>query len=160
MVTRSAGILLYRSAAGGALEVLVGHMGGPFWAQRNEAAWSLPKGEYGDDEDPEGAARREFAEELGLAVPPGPLQALGEVRQPSGKRLTVWALCGDLDVDAVRPGTFTLEWPPRSGTVQEFPEIDRVAWLTVEAARPLLVKGQRVFLDRLLELLRGAADPP
>ena len=159
MVTRSAGILLYRCGEDGTVEVLVGHMGGPFWAHRDEAAWSVPKGEYGEDEDAERAARREFVEELGLPVPPGPLRALGELRQPSGKRLTLWALAGDLDVESVRPGTFSLEWPPRSGRTQEYPEIDRVAWLGVEEARPLLVKGQRLFLDRLLELLRGAADP-
>jgi predicted NUDIX family NTP pyrophosphohydrolase len=159
MVTRSAGILLYRYGDSGDVEVLVAHMGGPFWAHRHEAAWSVPKGEYGEAEEAVAAARREFQEELGLPVPDGPLRPLGEVRQPSGKRLAVWCLEGDLDVDAVRPGTFELEWPPRSGRLEQFPEIDRVAWLDVEAARPLLVKGQRIFLDRLLELLRGAADP-
>lgn len=159
MTTRSAGILLYRHV-GGALQVLVGHMGGPFWSRRDDAAWSVPKGEYLDDEEPEAAARREFAEELGVAVPEGPLRLLGEVRQPSGKRLTVWALEGELDTATVRPGTFELEWPPRSGRVQEFPELDRVEWLDLDTARVKLVKGQRVFLDLLLELLRGAADPP
>jgi predicted NUDIX family NTP pyrophosphohydrolase len=160
VTTRSAGILLYRYGADGALEVLIGHMGGPFWAHRDQGAWSLPKGEYGDDEDAERAARREFVEELGLPVPAGALRALGELRQPSGKRLSVWALEGDLDVAALRPGTFTLEWPPQSGQMLQFPEIDRAAWLDVESARPLLAKGQRPFLDLLLELLGGAADPP
>lgn len=160
MATRSAGILLYRHGAEGVLEVLIGHMGGPFWAHRDQGAWSLPKGEYGDDEDAERAARREFVEELGVPVPEGPLQSLGELRQPSGKRLSVWALAGDLDVAALRPGTFTLEWPPKSGQMLQFPEIDRAAWLDVDSARPLLAKGQRPFLDLLLELLRGAADPP
>jgi predicted NUDIX family NTP pyrophosphohydrolase len=153
MVTRSAGIVLYRRGGASGLQVLVGHMGGPFWSRRHEAAWSFPKGEYDDAEDPADAARREFAEELGLPVPPGPLLALGEVSQPSGKRLTLWALEGDLDVDAVRPGTFELEWPPRSGRIQQFPEIDRAQWLDVEAARPLLVAGQRAFLDRLVAAL-------
>jgi predicted NUDIX family NTP pyrophosphohydrolase len=153
MVTRSAGIVLYRRGGASGLQVLVGHMGGPFWSRRHEAAWSFPKGEYDDAEDPADAARREFAEELGLPVPPGPLLALGEVSQPSGKRLTLWALNGDLDVDAVRPGTFELEWPPRSGRIQQFPEIDRAQWLDVEAARPLLVAGQRAFLDRLVAAL-------
>jgi predicted NUDIX family NTP pyrophosphohydrolase len=153
MVTRSAGIVLYRRGGASGLQVLVGHMGGPFWSRRHEAAWSFPKGEYDDAEDPADAARREFAEELGLPVPPGPLLALGEVSQPSGKRLTLWALEADLDVDAVRPGTFELEWPPRSGRIQQFPEIDRAQWLDVEAARPLLVAGQRAFLDRLVAAL-------
>lgn len=153
MVTRSAGIVLYRRGGASGLQVLLGHMGGPFWSRRHDAAWSFPKGEYDDAEDPADAARREFAEELGLPVPPGPLLALGEVRQPSGKRLTLWALEGDLDLDAVRPGTFELEWPPRSGRTQRFPEIDRAQWLDVEAARPLLVKGQRPFLDRLVSAL-------
>jgi predicted NUDIX family NTP pyrophosphohydrolase len=153
MVTRSAGIVLYRRGGASGLQVLVGHMGGPFWSRRHEAAWSFPKGEYDDAEDPADAARREFAEELGLPVPPGPLLALGEVSQPSGKRLTLWALEADLDVEAVRPGTFELEWPPRSGRTQQFPEIDRAQWLDVEAARPLLVAGQRAFLDRLVAAL-------
>jgi predicted NUDIX family NTP pyrophosphohydrolase len=138
------------------VEVLVAHMGGPFWSRRDEAAWSIPKGEYVDGEGAETAARREFVEELGVPVPAGPLRALGEVRQPSGKRLTVWALEGDLDVEAVRPGTFELEWPPRSGQMQQFPEVDRAEWLDLDTARIRLVKGQRVFLDRLLDL--GSAD--
>ncbi len=160
MTTKSAGILLYRNGADDVLEVLVGHLGGPFWAHRDQGAWSIPKGEYADDEAPETAARREFAEELGLAVPSGQLRALGELRQPSGKRLSVWALEGDLDVTAIQPGTFALEWPPQSGQMLQFPEIDRAAWLDVETARPLLAKGQRPFLDLLLELVRGSADPP
>jgi predicted NUDIX family NTP pyrophosphohydrolase len=138
------------------VEVLVAHMGGPFWSRRDEAAWSIPKGEYVDGEGAETAARREFVEELGVPVPAGPLRALGEVRQPSGKQLTVWALEGDLDVEAVRPGTFELEWPPRSGQMQQFPEVDRAEWLDLDTARIRLVKGQRVFLDRLLDL--GSAD--
>lgn len=160
MAARSAGILLYRYGTGGAVEVMIGHLGGPFWAHRDQGAWSIPKGEYGDDEDAEAAARREFVEELGLPLPDGPLRGLGELRQPSGKRLSVWALEGDLDVTAMRPGTFTLEWPPTSGQLMQFPELDRAAWLDVESARPLLAKGQRPFLDLLLELLRGSADPP
>jgi len=149
-VKRSAGLLLHRRAPDGTLEVLIGHMGGPFWARKDDAAWSVPKGEHEPDEAPQDAARREFSEELGVPVPPGPLTDLGEVRQPSGKRITVWALEADLDVATVVPGTFTLEWPPRSGTLREFPELDRAEWTPVEQARRRLVRGQLPFLDRLL----------
>jgi predicted NUDIX family NTP pyrophosphohydrolase len=133
-------------------------MGGPFWARKDAAAWSIPKGEYSDDEEPLVAAQREFAEELGvvLPVPAESLVPLGEVRQPSGKRLVVWAGEGDLDPATVVPGTFTTEWPPRSGRTAEFPELDRVAWLALDAARESLVKGQRVFLDRLVRVIEPA----
>ena len=147
-------MLLYRVGPGG-VEVLVGHMGGPFWAGRDDRAWSIPKGEYGDGEDPFAVARREFEEELGSPVPTAELVPLGEVRQSGGKRLTVWAGEGDLDAAACRSNTFELEWPPRSGRVQEFPEIDRAAWLPVDEARAKLVAGQVAFLDRLLERLSG-----
>ncbi|GAB3590653.1 NUDIX domain-containing protein [Angustibacter peucedani] len=153
MTTRSAGLLLHRRGPDGAREVLLGHMGGPFWARKDDGAWSVPKGELEPGEEPLAAARREFVEELGIDVPDGEVHDLGEVRQSSGKVVTVWALEGDLDVGAVVPGTFELEWPPRSGRVQEFPEIDRAAWLDVDTARTKLVKGQRPFLDRLLQLL-------
>ncbi|HVV14174.1 NUDIX domain-containing protein [Amycolatopsis sp.] len=151
MSKQSAGILLYRKE-NGPLEVLLGHMGGPFWARKDEGGWSLPKGEYGPGETPEAAARREFQEELGLAVPTGDLVPLGEVRQSGGKTVTAWALRGDLAPASVVPGTFELEWPRGSGRLQEFPELDRVEWFDVETARTKLVKGQRVFLDRLEEL--------
>ncbi|GAA3574898.1 NUDIX domain-containing protein [Amycolatopsis ultiminotia] len=146
-VRRSAGLLLFRRS-GDRVEVLLGHMGGPFWAKKDEAAWSLPKGELADGEEPESAARREFAEELGLPAPDGPWRELGEVRQ-SGKVVRAWAVEADLDPAAVVPGTFDLEWPPRSGKVQQFPELDRVGWFDLETAREKLVKGQRAFLDRL-----------
>ncbi len=146
----SAGILLYRRTADG-LEVLIGHMGGPFWARKDAGAWSVPKGEPEGDEPLEATARREFAEELGLPVPDGDLEPLGEVRQSGGKTVHVWALAGDLDPDLVVPGTFRLEWPPRSGTFRDFPEMDRVAWTPLVEARSRLVSGQRVFLDRLAE---------
>lgn len=149
---RSAGILLHRQGDG-ALEVLLGHMGGPLWARRDDAAWSVPKGEYEPDETPEAAARREFQEELGLPVPDGELVPLGEIVQSSGKVVTAWALAGDLDPAAVVPGTFEMEWPKGSGRVQEFPEIDRVAWFTLDDARDKLVKGQRPLLDRLADLI-------
>ncbi|MEU5220347.1 NUDIX domain-containing protein [Streptomyces sp. NPDC020807] len=152
---RSAGLLVFRRTAGGGVEVLIGHMGGPFWASREHGAWSIPKGEYEPDESPEAAARREFLEELGHPAPSGPWIPLGETRQSSGKTVVAWAVEGDLDPAGVIPGTFTMEWPPHSGRHQEFPEIDRVAWHTPEAATPLLVTGQQTFLDRLTEHLAG-----
>ena len=153
--TRSAGVLLYRLGDDGGVEVLIGHMGGPFWARKDDAGWSIPKGEAGPGEDPFDVARREFAEELGSPPPPGTPVALGTVRQPSGKRLTVFALAGDLDAAAIVSNTFTLEWPRGSGRVREFPEIDRAAWFRVPDARQAVVRGQLPFLDRLDELLAG-----
>lgn len=155
---RSAGVLLFRAAGGsvgeaaGGWEVLLGHMGGPFWAKRETGAWSVIKGEYEPGEAPEDAARREFQEELGLPLPEGELLPLGEVRQSGGKTVTAWALEADLDPDRIVPGTFELEWPPRSGRIVEFPEIDRVAWLGLDEARGRIVTAQRAFLDRLTEL--------
>ena len=149
---RSAGLLLYR-VRDGAPEVLLGHMGGPFWARKDERAWSIPKGEYGDDEDPLAAARREFAEETGSPPPDGAALPLGEVRQSGGKRVVAWALEGDLDPATVRSNTFVMEWPPRSGRQQEFPEIDRAAWFDLDAARRKVVKGQVPLLDALEQLL-------
>jgi predicted NUDIX family NTP pyrophosphohydrolase len=151
---RSSGVLLYRRTAGGEVEVLLGHMGGPFWASKDDGAWSIPKGEHDADEDAEAAARREFAEELGTPVPATDLVPLGEVR--ARKLLTVWAAEGDLDADAVVSNTFELEWPPRSGRLQEFPEVDRAAWFDVPTARARIVAGQRPFLDRLREHLTEA----
>jgi predicted NUDIX family NTP pyrophosphohydrolase len=158
MPVRSAGLLLWRRSAD-EVEVLIAHMGGPFWAGKDEAAWSVPKGQYDDTEEPLAAALREFTEELGLVPPvdPASVRPLGEFRQRSGKRLTVWAAEGDLDPADVVPGMFTMEWPPRSGRSAEFPEIDRVAWLRVDDARPKLVAGQRPILDRLLLSLRADA---
>ncbi|MFF0383632.1 NUDIX domain-containing protein [Streptomyces sp. NPDC004286] len=147
---RSAGLLLFRHTGRG-LEVLLGHMGGPLWATKDEGAWSVPKGEYQADEPAWEAARREFQEELGLAPPDGPALPLGEITQRNGKIVTVWAVEADLDPAAITPGTFTMEWPPHSGRVQEFPELDRVAWFTPEEARPLMISGQSTFLDRLAE---------
>ncbi|SDO47741.1 NUDIX domain-containing protein [Geodermatophilus sp. DSM 45219] len=152
MPKTSAGLLLYRRRAAG-VEVLVGHMGGPFWARKDAGGWSIPKGEHGPDEEPRDVALREFAEELGSPAPVADLVPLGEVRQSGGKRLTAWAAEGDLDAAAAVSNTFSLEWPPRSGRVQEFPEIDRAAWLTVEEARAKLVVGQVPLLDRLLDVI-------
>jgi predicted NUDIX family NTP pyrophosphohydrolase len=147
--------VLYREATGGGLEVLLVHPGGPFWARRDLGAWSIPKGEYGPDEAPLAAARREFAEELGVAAPEGPIEDLGEVRQKSGKRVRAWALAGDVDVSRVRSNTFTLEWPPRSGVTQEFPEVDRAEWFGLTVAREKMIPAQVALLDRLQELQRS-----
>ena len=155
MARTSAGILLYRRRPAG-LEVLIGHMGGPFWARKDAGAWSIPKGEYVDGEVPFDVARREFEEELGSPVPASEFVELGDVRQSGGKVLTVWAAEGDLDADASVSNTFELEWPPRSGRIQEFPEIDRSAWLPLAEARKALVKGQVPLLDRLEEHLGTA----
>ena len=143
--------MLFRRACPGAtgIEVLLGHSGGPFFAGRDAGAWGIPKGEYSDDEDPYAAACREFTEELGLPVPPGSPIALGEAVQHNRKVVAVWAIEADLDPATISPGTFTMPWPPRSGTMQEFPEIDRVAWFEPAHAALLLIPGQDVFLDRL-----------
>nr|WSY56720.1 NUDIX domain-containing protein [Streptomyces sp. NBC_00886] len=147
---RSAGLLLFRHTDQG-LEVLLGHMGGPFFARRDAGAWSVPKGEYEPDEPAWDAARREFQEELGLVPPEGEAIELGEVRQTNGKIVTAWAIEADLDPATIVPGTFRMEWPPRSGRVQEFPELDRVEWLGLDRAREVIVRAQTTFLDRLAE---------
>ena len=147
----SAGLLLYRHTGDG-LEVLLGHMGGPFFARRDAGAWTLPKGEYEPDSEPAwDAARREFQEELGLAPPDGEAVPLGEVRQTNGKVVTAWAIEADLDPATVVPGVFSMEWPPKSGRTQEFPELDRVEWFGLDRARAVIVKAQAAFLDRLAE---------
>lgn len=144
----SAGIVLFRERDGG-LQVLLGHMGGPFWAGRDEGAWSIPKGELGDGEDPLAGARREFAEELGHPPPDGPVLELGEVRQKAGKRVIGFAVEGDLDPETIVPGTFEMAWPPRSGRTQAFPEVDRVAWFDLPAAGAKIVRAQAELLGRL-----------
>ncbi|MFF2087145.1 NUDIX domain-containing protein [Nocardia sp. NPDC058176] len=152
----SAGVLVYRRTEAG-IEVLLGHMGGPLWAKKDASAWSIPKGEYVPEEEsgPE-AARREFTEELGLPAPEGEWIDLGEVRYSSGGRrkiLTAWAAEGDLDPAEIVPGTFEMQWPPRSGRTATFPEIDRAAWFDPATAADKLGKGQRPFLIRLTEHL-------
>ncbi|HVV18657.1 MAG TPA: NUDIX domain-containing protein [Pseudonocardiaceae bacterium] len=149
---RSAGILLFRRVDGEP-EVLIAHMGGPFWARKDAGAWSIPKGEVDPGEDDIAAARREFQEELGLPAPSGDLTPLGEAKQSTGKVVAVWALEGELDPAAVVPGTFEMEWPRGSGRTKEFPEIDRAGWFDLTTAREKLVKGQRPFLDRLTEAI-------
>jgi predicted NUDIX family NTP pyrophosphohydrolase len=151
---RSAGLLLHRRAADGSLEVLLVHPGGPFWAKKDAGAWSIPKGEHADDEDPLEAARREFAEELGQAPPDGEAVPLGEVRQKGGKRVTAWAVEGDLDLATIESNVFELEWPPRSGRLQEFPEVDRAEWFSLEEASRRILEGQIPLLDAL-DALRG-----
>ena len=129
------------------------HPGGPFWARRDAGAWSIPKGEYEPGDDPFQAARREFEEELSSPPPAGEAVDLGEVKQKGGKLVCAWAIEGDLDPSDIKSNTFAVEWPPRSGRMQEFPELDRVEWFDLDTAREKLVKGQRAFLDRLAESL-------
>ncbi len=151
----SAGLLIYRRSERG-LEVLLVHPGGPYWAKKDDGAWSIPKGEYEPDEDPFEVALREFEEEVGT-TPPDPTDAvwLGELRQPSGKVVSAWAVEGDVDVSDVHSNTFEMEWPPRSGRTKEFPEVDRAGWFGLDEARRKLLRGQLGFIDRLSELLDG-----
>jgi predicted NUDIX family NTP pyrophosphohydrolase len=162
---RSAGLVVHREvvagvaggrAAGGG-EVLLVHPGGPFWARRDEGAWSIPKGEYAPDEDPWAVARREFHEELGVEAPEGPAVDLGEITQRGGKRVRAWAVAGDVDVSTITSNTFELEWPRGSGTTRAFPEVDRAEWVALDAARTKLVPAQVELLDRLLATLAGTA---
>jgi predicted NUDIX family NTP pyrophosphohydrolase len=150
MASMSAGILMYRHREGG-LDVLLVHPGGPFWRKRDLGAWSIPKGELDDGEDPEAAARREFAEELGIKAT-GRLRRLGQVRQRGGKIVLAYALEGTLDVGAVRSNEIPIEWPPRSGRVLQIPEIDRAEWFPLALAREKILLSQQPFLDRLGEL--------
>lgn len=147
MPKTSAGLLLYRVVEG-RLEVLLGHPGGPFWARKDDGAWSIPKGEY-TDEDPWHAARREFSEELGMPAPDGPRIDLDPVKQAGGKVVTAFGVEGDLDVADAESNTFELEWPKGSGNVREYPEVDRVAWFPLSAARSKVLKGQLPLLDQL-----------
>lgn len=149
MPSKSAGILAYRMRR--SVEVLLVHPGGPFWRNKDLGAWSIPKGEYADGDDPEAAARREFAEELGFELSV-PLIALGEVKQRGGKVVTAFAAELDIDVRSIRSNTFEIEWPPRSGRMQSFPEVDRADWFALEAAHERINAGQRPLLDRLVQL--------
>lgn len=155
----SAGLLLYRTRDG-VVDVLIAHPGGPFWARKDDGAWSIPKGEHTETDDAWAAARREFTEEIGLPVPDGPRIDLGAVRQPSGKVVTAFAVRADLDITDARSNTFEMEWPRGSGKLREFPEVDRVGWFPVAQALGKLLKGQRVFLDRLMAHpdVAGSAD--
>jgi predicted NUDIX family NTP pyrophosphohydrolase len=146
----SAGILMYRGTRQ-SLEVLLVHPGGPFWRNKDDGAWSIPKGEITAGENPQDVARREFAEELGSPAP-GPLRPLGEIRQRGGKRVHGFAAEGDLDIRTVKSNTFEMEWPPNSGRPRAFPEIDRAAWFTLPVARVKILASQRPLLDRVEEL--------
>jgi predicted NUDIX family NTP pyrophosphohydrolase len=147
----SAGILMYRRS-GPRLEVLLVHPGGPYWRRKDEGAWSIPKGEMDEEQDAIAVARREFAEETGVILDQ-PLEPLGEIRQRAGKRVIAFAVEGDLDVHAIRSNTFEIEWPPRSGKIQTFPEIDRAEWFDLAAAHAKILEGQRPLLDRLAGLV-------
>ena len=147
MAPKSAGVLVYRIRDGN-LEVLLAHPGGPFWSKKDAGAWGIPKGEIGEAEDPLAAAKREFLEETGLAIE-GEFIALTPVRQKAGKVVHAWAVEGDCDPAAIRSNLFELEWPPRSGKVREFPEIDRAEWFALPEARTRILEGQRPLLDEL-----------
>jgi predicted NUDIX family NTP pyrophosphohydrolase len=154
MPKHSAGILLYRWRPGG-LEVLLVHPGGPFWAGKDEGAWSIPKGEFNPPEDPLAAAYREFNEETGCLTAGGVIP-LTPLKQSSGKLIQAWALKGDCDAEAIHSNTFSLEWPPRSGRLQEFPEVDRAAWFCLEVARKKIIKGQAGFLEELEQIAQDS----
>jgi predicted NUDIX family NTP pyrophosphohydrolase len=151
----SAGLLMYRHR-GRALEVLLAHPGGPFWKNRDDGGWSIPKGEYSEAESALDAARREFREETGFE-PGADFASLGEIRQPSGKIVSVWAFEGDCDPAVLHSNTFSMEWPPRSGRTREFPEVDRADWFPLDVARTKLLKDQLGFLDRLAAKLKATA---
>ena len=154
MAALSAGLVLFRRH-GDELQVLLVHPGGPFWARKDLGAWSIPKGEHIEDEDPLRVARREFAEELGSPAPDGPTLSLGEVRQRAGKRVTAWAVAGDLDTTRTSSNDVEMEWPRGSGRRITFPEVDRAEWFALDEARRRILDGQRPLLDRLEERLAG-----
>lgn len=159
MSKRSAGILLFK-IADGTPQVLVVHPGGPFWKKKDAGVWSIPKGEYDPDEDAQSAAIREFAEETGMALTDRELSPLGEVKQRNGKLVTAWAVEGDFEVSDLRSNEFELEWPPKSGRRQRFPEVDRAMWCDPKTAREKLNPAQAAFVDRLLDQLRSAGRLP
>jgi predicted NUDIX family NTP pyrophosphohydrolase len=151
MPQKSAGILMYRRK-GGAVEVLLVHPGGPFWIKKDDGAWTIPKGVREEGEEGLAAAKREFEEETG-AAPAGEFIPLGKFRQSSAKTVSVWALEGEFDVTKLKSNKFALEWPPKSGKTNEFPEVDRAAWFSPDEARRKILKGQRAMLDALLARL-------
>jgi predicted NUDIX family NTP pyrophosphohydrolase len=151
---QSAGLLLFRETPDG-LEVLLAHPGGPYWAKKDDGAWTIPKGEIDVDEESLAAARREFEEEMGSAVG-GDFLPLEPVRQPGGKLVLAWAVSSDFDPSALRSNTFSMEWPPKSGRQKQFPEVDRAAWFDIACARRKILKGQAPFLDQLLAIVKGS----
>lgn len=152
-MTLSAGVLLFKVVGDDVLQVLIAHMGGPFWEKRDDRAWSIPKGEHEETDDPKTVATREFEEEMGSPLPHGPLIELGTIKQPSGKKVTSFALEADFDATDVQSNLFEMEWPKKSGQFKTFPEIDRAEWFDCATARVKLLKGQVGFLDLLLEHL-------
>lgn len=156
MPKRSAGLVMYRRR-GTTVEVLLVHPGGPFWAKKDLGAWSIPKGEWADGEEPFDAARREFEEETGV-VAEGDFLELGRVKQAAGKEVSAWAFEGNFDPPELRSNLFSMEWPPRSGKIAEFPEADRAAWFSIQEARERILKSQELFLDLLLEALKQASS--
>jgi predicted NUDIX family NTP pyrophosphohydrolase len=152
-IRQSAGILVFRETETGQLEVLLAHPGGPFWASKDEGAWTIPKGEYLPDEEPLVAAEREFAEETGLELPNSTRLSLGEIRQLGGKTVVAWAVRGEVDPARATSNTFEMEWPPKSGQIRTFAEIDRVAWFNVDVAKEKLIKAQTTLVDRLVSQL-------
>lgn len=152
MPKRSAGLLLYRRRPEG-LEVMLVHPGGPYWRRRDDAAWSIPKGEREEGEEPLAAALREFEEEIGQAPPEGAPVELGQVRQAAGKVVSAWAIEADIDISEVDSVTFEMEWPPRSGRMREFPEVDRAGWFDLATARRKIVRAQAPLLDALAKRL-------
>ena len=157
MAKLSAGLLVYRIRAN-KLEVFLVHPGGPFWEHKDQNCWSIPKGEYTSEEEPLEAAKREFIEETGFEVPAGKPVELAPIKQASGKVITVWAIKGDFEVANLNSNLFTMEWPPKSGLYQEFPEADRGEWFDLETARTKIFKGQTGFLDELKSII--AAKSP
>ena len=155
MAVKSAGIVVYRKRAE-TIEVLLVHPGGPFWSNRDSGAWSIPKGEYPEDEDAEAAARREFEEETGWTIA-SDLLPLGETRQKAGKTVTAFAAEGDFDTVSLDSNRFEIEWPPKSGRIAAFPEVDRAGWFALDEAREKIIEGQRPLLDRLEALVDGSA---
>jgi predicted NUDIX family NTP pyrophosphohydrolase len=149
----SAGLLVYKYH-NDKLKVLLVHPGGPFWAKKDMASWSIPKGEYTEDEEPLAVAYREFKEETGQETPRGKPLELGSIKQPSGKLITTWAIKGDIDVSNVESNYFEVEWPPRSSQIQKFPEIDKAEWFDLETARQKILPGQKSFLEKLATLQR------
>jgi predicted NUDIX family NTP pyrophosphohydrolase len=154
----SAGLLMYRSV-GTKVEVLLVHPGGPYWLRKDDGAWSIPKGEIADGEDPAVAAIREFTEETGVS-PSAKLRPLGEIRQRGGKRVIAFAVEGDLDAASIISNSFEMEWPPRTGQMQSFPEIDRAEWFDISRAETKILESQRPLLERVAELLRGTDSRP